>query len=385
MNQDPTQLELTVPAWLAETDAGGEVARRLPADPRYAVTDEVGEGGMGTVVAARDQDLLREVAMKVLKKRDKKGELLRRFVHEAQVTGQLDHPAVPPVYDLGLDAKGQPYFTMKLVQGHQTLADVISALRSGDPAAHAHYSFERRVRIIQQLCHALHYAHERGVVHRDVKPENVLVGPYGEVYLVDWGVAKVRDVDDEDASGAELVLAKRATETERGLVIGTPAYMAPEQALRKGVDARADVYSLAAVAYELLSLEYYLELADRPSVLNLLVAVANTPPRPAESHVSKANGRVPRILSRVLEKALRKAPEERYQTALELEQALQRWFEGTAPIVCPGTAMQRMLARWINVTDRHPVLVPVVSFVVALLFARWLVVTGWQVVQRLAS
>ncbi len=171
-----------------EEEAGvvGERAEGSPVEPRFRVEDEVGRGGMGRVVRVADRDLNREVAIKVLLGSEAvDADQRRRFVEEAQITAQLEHPGVVPVHDLGLDAEGNPFFSMRLVRGHTTLAQVIAALRGQDPEVHARYTFERRVQVIQRVCHVLHHAHRRGVVHRDIKPDNVVLGQDGEVYLLD--------------------------------------------------------------------------------------------------------------------------------------------------------------------------------------------------------
>ena len=374
----------------AATERPGEATSEPPSErdggkavldldgPRYSVAGEVGRGGMGTVVQARDNDLLREVAMKVLGRSG--GSELRRFVQEAQVTSQLDHPSVLPVYDLGINEAGQPYFTMKLVRQHQTLADVIDLLRAQQPAATRTYTFERRVQMVQRVCHALRYAHQRGVVHRDIKPQNIVVGPFGEVYLVDWGIAKLAAGAEDTPEAPPALDTELSRETDPHVLLGTPAYMAPEQALAKPADSRSDVYSLCATLYEFLTLHYYLGHVSggAPQVLRSVLQVE---PVDAEHHKAPVHGRVPRPLSRICRKGLAKHPDERFTDAGELEDALQAWLEGGAPIVCSGTCMQRGLRAWSRWIDRHPVVVPIASFVVIALFLRWLVVSAWELLQ----
>jgi len=359
----------------AETAAPDRDADVPPPEvDRYAVEAEVGRGGMGRVLSAEDQVLRRKVALKVL--RTGSEEARRRFAEEARITSQLDHPNVLPVYDLGVDPGGNAFFTMKLVRGHTSLAHVIERLRARDPEAHERLTFPRRVQLVQQVCHALAYAHRRGVVHRDLKPHNVVLGPYGEVYLVDWGIARVlpdaADGEDRIASEAPPPAAEPRAAT------GTPAYMAPEQVRTGEVSARSDVYSLTAVLYELLTLHYYLGPVEPEELLYAIVA---REPVPAESHRDPLNGRVPRSLSKICERGLAKDPAQRYASAGELEEALERWLEGRAPIVCPGTCMQRVLRRWSYWIDQHPFLVPIGSIVLAVLFVRWLVVSVWSLVQ----
>lgn len=345
---------------------------------RYTTEESLGQGGMGLVVRATDERLGRPVAMKVLSSMG--GDARVRFLQEAQVNSQLDHPAVLPVYDLGETDGGQPFFTMKYIPDHDTLSDVIGKLRAEDPEALRAYTFERRVAVVQQVCRALHYAHERGVVHRDIKPSNIVIGRFGEVYLLDWGVAKVAKKpvpkvgpSDETAT----VEPNDPTQTAANTIVGTPAYMAPEQIMESKTDAVSDVYAMCAVLYEFLTLHYYLG-KDLPTVENVIMAAVTREPAEAETFKNPVYGRVPRALSRILYRGLQKTREDRYQTARELDLALQFWLEGRAPIVCPGTCMQRILARWSYHVDQRPIVVPIVSLVVLVLFLRWLLTGLWR-------
>ncbi len=223
---------------------------------RYQIFGEIARGGMGAVLKARDPDLGRELAVKVLlgAHRDNP-DLVRRFVEEAQVGGQLQHPGIVPVYEIGLDAARRPYFAMKLVRG-RTLAALLQD--RPDP------SHERRrfLAIFEQVCQTIAYAHARGVIHRDLKPANIMVGAFGEVQVVDWGLAKVLGrggVADERRSSSTDAEPSRPTSSgsrsEAGSVLGTPSYMPPEQARGEveGLDERADVFALGAILCEILT------------------------------------------------------------------------------------------------------------------------------------
>jgi tetratricopeptide (TPR) repeat protein len=241
-----------------DTPLAGEWAR--PGDgkgwagdlpPRYELRQEIGRGGMGRVFLGRDADLDRDVAVKVLVETGPGGdELVRRFVEEAKTCGRLQHPGVVPVYELGMAGK-TPFFTMKLVQG-QTLAVLLKQRReSGE-------GLSWFVGIFEAVCQAVAYAHARGVIHRDLKPANVMVGAFGEVQVMDWGLAKVLGERSELARSASEAgapsLALRANEqTQAGSVLGTPAYMAPEQARGEPVDERADVFGLGSLLCEALT------------------------------------------------------------------------------------------------------------------------------------
>jgi serine/threonine-protein kinase len=237
---------------------------------RYQLVGEIGRGGMGAVLKARDPDLGRDVALKVLlETHHNRPELARRFLEEAQIAGQLQHPGVTPVYELGVLADQRPYFAMKLVKGH-TLAALLQARQN--PAE----DLPRFLTIFGQVCQTLAYAHARAVIHRDLKPANVMVGAFGEVQVMDWGLAKVLPeggVADEErarrgqqpAEAASAIRTPRSggsgtppgagSDTQAGSVLGTPAYMAPEQARGEVdlVDERADVFGLGAILCEVLT------------------------------------------------------------------------------------------------------------------------------------
>ncbi|MBL8752117.1 MAG: tetratricopeptide repeat protein [Planctomycetes bacterium] len=229
---------------------------------RYQVLGEIGRGGVGIVYKGRDQDLGRDVAMKVLRPEyADRPEIVERFVEEAQIGGQLQHPGIVPVYEIGMQAGARPYFAMKLVKG-ETLA--VRLARRQQP-----FDDRRRfLAIFEQVCQTIAYAHARHVVHRDLKPANVMVGAFGEVQVVDWGFAKVLPragaptAPPLEGRGSTIIetvrsapRARAASESELGSTMGTPAYMPPEQALGHidQVDERSDVFGLGAILCEILT------------------------------------------------------------------------------------------------------------------------------------
>jgi serine/threonine-protein kinase len=230
---------------------------------RYRIDGEIARGGMGAVLKGRDPDLGRDVALKVLRE-DYRGDatMVRRFVEEAQIGGQLQHPGIVPIYELGTMADRRPFFAMKLVKG-RTLAELL--VQRPDPAD----QLPRHLAIFEAVCQTMAYAHARGVIHRDLKPSNVMVGSFGEVQVMDWGVAKVLPrggvVDDAGAGKTRddtvIATARSASEAEdadrshAGSVLGTPSYMAPEQARGEidQVDQRADVFALGSILCEVLT------------------------------------------------------------------------------------------------------------------------------------
>ena len=224
-------------------------------DSRYQVVGEIARGGVGVIFKGRDRDLGRDVALKVLRSElSTRPEIVQRFIEEAQIEGQLQHPGIIPVYGLALQADGRPYFAMKLVKG-KTLSALLAERKD------ANEDRQRYVGAFEQVCQAMAYAHARGVIHRDLKPSNILVGGFGEVLVVDWGFAKVLGTQEPKAEAAPQTIVatvrtgSTGSESMAGSVMGTPAYMPPEQALGhiEDVDERSDVFSLGGVLLEVLT------------------------------------------------------------------------------------------------------------------------------------
>jgi len=221
-------------------------------DSRYQVLGEIARGGVGVIYKGRDRDLNRDVALKVLRPDHADNpEVIQRFIEEAQVGGQLQHPGIVPVYSMGLQPDGRVYFAMKLIKG-----ETLSSLLDSNPKEIDLLS------VYEQIALTMAYAHSRGVIHRDLKPANVMVGAFGEVMVVDWGFAKVLGHDDTDArpEAGRTVIATVRSEAEgsqsiAGSVMGTPAYMPPEQAMGQvdELDERSDVFALGAILTEILS------------------------------------------------------------------------------------------------------------------------------------
>ncbi len=236
------------------TDGSGAV-RALSLDPdRYAISEVLGEGGMGEVRRCRDRAAGRDVALKVIRPSAQVDDIERRFLREARVQARLEHPAVVPVYDVGHDVHGRAYFTMKRVEG-VTLDGVIQALREGARWVVDAHPIHRLLTAFARACIAVDYAHARGVLHRDLKPANLMLGAFGEVYVLDWGLAKIGAEHDGEEPIASHGVPIDPGNTERGFAMGTPGYMAPEQAAARPLDRRADVFSLGAILFELLTLE----------------------------------------------------------------------------------------------------------------------------------
>ena len=302
-------------------------AAETPASERYAVGREVGRGGMGVVFEVTDSQLHRRVAMKVVRTGggaagDRR---LTRFLDEAQVTAQLEHPGIVPVHELGRDDEGRAYFTMALVEG-ETLNRVIERLHAKDPD----WSLARALDVVAKVGDAVAYAHSRGVVHRDLKPDNVMVGRYGQVYVMDWGLARVASKrESADDAGPEARAAARedlATDqpflTHDGDVVGTPAYMPPEQAFGRVEEQgpRCDVYALGALLYHVLCGKP--PYADRAE--GVLVALRHGGPTP----LLVLDSRIPRELVAIAELALRRDPARRYPDVAAFTMDLRAYLEG---------------------------------------------------------
>jgi serine/threonine protein kinase len=207
----------------------------------YQLTESLGRGGMGEVLLARDLRIGRQVAFKRIRSSTPSKEAVERFLREAHVQARLDHPAIPPVYEIGNDEDGRPYFTMKRLSG-VTLAETLA---SGA-------SLQRLLRAFVEACFAVEYAHARGIVHRDLKPSNIMLGAFDEVYVLDWGVARVAP---GSPATPEIQAIEPADATQDGAVLGTPGYLAPEQARGDDVGPAADVYALGCTLFEILTRE----------------------------------------------------------------------------------------------------------------------------------
>lgn len=285
---------------------------------RLMQREQIGSGGMGTVSVVQDRALKRLQAKKTIHEQLQQSiPAQMKFIREARITAQLEHPNVVPVHDIGVDPKGSLYFTMKLVEG-RNLRSIIRQLPDG-PIEHE--QLLNLIDVVIKVCDALGFAHSRGVVHCDVKPSNIMVGEYGQVYLLDWGVARrhgrfrLDSQMEPDASDGSA----------RFKAIGTPIYMSPEQALgdESRIDQRSDVFLVGAVMYEILT--------RRPpyrdvTVIATLMKAAKGELAPPEDVVG--NAATPPGLRRIVMKAMAPDPSERYQSILALQEDLIRFSRG---------------------------------------------------------
>ncbi|MCA8942141.1 MAG: protein kinase [Planctomycetes bacterium] len=331
-------------------DGATAIPERPDLKTRYVFREEVGRGGMGAVLEVFDNDLRRTLAMKVVNQSEDPQlteAVLERFLEEAQVTGQLDHPGIVPLHELGVDSEGRVYFTMRLVRGKE-YTDVIAAARRDDEQ----WTRKRALRTLIQVCEATAYAHSKGVIHRDLKPANIMVGRFGEAYVMDWGLAKVLGRADrelqESLATHSIVQTERSSDdpvqTQAGTVFGTPAYMAPEQARGADVDIdhRADVYSVGAILYHLLT-GHPPHVPDNASIpaSTVLKWLLEGPPKP----VREIDPKVPVELAAICEKAMARDRDDRYADLLELAEDLRRFLHKEPVRARPLTAFER-LSRW---------------------------------------
>ncbi len=324
------------------------LASHVPQMPRYSLQGEVARGGMGVILKVWDQDLRRTLAMKViLGKVDADStadtpvadtEYLSRFLEEAQITGQLDHPGVVPVHEIGVDGGGRVFFTMRMVKG-RNLEEIFDQARKGEEG----WTRTRALGVLLKVCEAMAYAHSKGVIHRDLKPANIMVGKFGETYVMDWGLAKVmgrRDARDlrlaPDASMTRVRTDRREVAaqisgspvmTMDGTVVGTPAYMPPEQAAGRidELDQRADVYAVGALLYRLLTGQMpYVTPGARITGYEVIQRLMGGPP--ARIHTIDAT--VPAELAAICEKAMARELTDRYPSMDALAEDLRAYLEG---------------------------------------------------------
>ena len=327
---------LPVPVQLKHVSGEHEIgADERTVEGRYVIGQELGRGGMGIVQLVKDLDIGRHVAMKTLNPNDPDAEsLVQPLISEAQTTGQLQHPNIIPVYELGATSAGEVFYTMKAVSG-MTLKDVLRRLRQSDVAE---YTERRMLNIFGQICLALHYAHNSGVVHRDLKPDNVLLGAYGEVLVMDWGIA--------------YVMGRESFLSQPGLVVGTPHYMAPEQARGEIhlVDARTDIFALGVILYEILTLETPITTTDTDQALDQVRALV-TPKRPEKSAVTDRPA--PPVLADICVTAMSPDPEERYPNARMLYDMIEAYLEGSAENERRNRMAMQELAIGIQALDQY--------------------------------
>ncbi len=293
-----------------------------------AVNNVIAKGGMGVVYSVTDRSIRRGVAMKVLHDHlaNDAGQC-RAFIEEARITGQLEHPNIVPVHSLGINDDGKPFFTMKYVEG-DPLSDIIEHIKSGDPAFTEYYTHFKILSVFRKVLDAVSYAHARGIVHRDIKPANIMIGAYGEVMLMDWGIAKVLNGPEEVVTDSTVSYRPdRLDETLAGLVKGSPAYMSPEQSMGDSslYDRRSDIFLLGATLYHLMTLKPPYDGVSLETMIYMAEHCQFVPPQEAG-----ADRMLPEELCMIISKAMSAEKERRYQTVEELATAIDRLMSGQA-------------------------------------------------------
>jgi serine/threonine-protein kinase len=322
------------------TGGGARPGEGAAADPRFEDQGEIARGGMGSIRQVFDTRILRPVAMKLFDRARANREDQLRFLEEAQITGQLDHPNIVPVYDMEVGDDGMPmHFTMKLVRG-RTLDDLIDEAPGDDePAPSLRHReslrLERLLRIFVKVCEAVSFAHSRGVMHRDLKPANIMVGAHGQVYVMDWGIARLREGQrpseqehDSEQARREQVRRDPLRQSQElpGMVLGTVAYMSPEQASGKvdEIDERTDVFGLGGVLYKILTGKAP-HHAERSFMAALLRATEGRIDAPEQVAPTRS---LPPGLSAITMKALAAAPADRFQSVVALQEAVEELLRG---------------------------------------------------------
>ncbi len=335
--------------WASGSVRSGKLERGRSESGRYRILRPHAQGGLGEVFVAYDHELRREVALKEIQRRHAGDTQNRaRFVLEAEITGGLEHPGIVPIYGMGKYPDGRPFYAMRFVRGDnlkELIAQFHRSGNNGDPGARA-LALRQLLRRFLDVCNALAYAHSRGVLHRDVKPANILLGPYGETLVVDWGLAKVigRPSNAEASAEQELMLSSDDTGlslTQEGSTLGTPAYMSPEQA-RGEIDQigpRSDVYNLGATLYCLLTGRAPVE-GDLAQVIGAVRRGEFEPPRRHDPSIDKA-------LEAICLKAMSRQPDDRYSSPKALADDIECWM-ADEPVSAWREPWARTLVRWLT-------------------------------------
>ncbi|MBT7952990.1 MAG: protein kinase [Gammaproteobacteria bacterium] len=345
----------------------------------YTILESIDEGAMGEILIAKDNELGRSVAYKRIHSHvaEHPG-FLKRFFMEAKITAQLQHPNIVPVYGLKT-SDDEIGYAMKLIQG-KTLNDLIVEAREQIDQNNRTDEYHSQAALLDhflKVCDALHYAHRKGVVHRDLKPLNIMVGPYNEVYVMDWGISKLVEVDkntfEDKTERVDSEIDKQEEDkTTIGELLGTPVYMSPEQAKGENniLDHRSDIFSLALILFELITLKRALAGKSQIETIERASSATLNPPVPYSHKIH-----VPKQLIAVINKATKLNPNERYATVKEFANDIRRYIRGEAVTARPDNLKHKII-RWMN---RHRA----ATFnIVSYLILASIFITGWSFYQQ---
>ncbi len=302
-------------------------ADRLTASPneRYHTKHVIGSGGMKIIVRSEDVNVGRDIAMAISKDASERKQM--QFLEEAHITASLEHPNIVPVHDIGRSKSGVPYFTMKLIHG-VTLAQILVKLREKDPEYQKRFPLHARLEIFLKICDAIAFAHSKGILHLDIKPDNIQVGDYGEVLVLDWGIARrIRD-RETDAENARIPRRPPVGATLDGVIRGTPEYMSPEQAAGKNSkrSRQTDIYALGAILYTILTLHPPFRGETMEEVLRNVLNGEIIPPR------LENGARIPLPLEFIILRAMSRNPERRYESVGALKDDVVAYQSGFATV-----------------------------------------------------
>lgn len=384
VSQRTPSLRSSSRASLPAVSRSGDQFTLTPNDAiRYKNEGVLGRGGMGEVRLAHDQDIGRRVAVKRMLD-EKSPHAVARFIDEVRTVGQLEHPNIIPIHDVGIDDNGALFFVMKYVEG-ETLASIIQRLRQGNAGYHRRYTFEARLELFSGLLRALQYAHSKGVIHRDVKPDNILVGQFGEVMLTDWGIARqtlrVGVSDQADVPKTDDLTGRASQSTSDGSIVGTVGYMSPEQAAGHGVevDRRSDLYCAFTVLYELLTTRPFIARGASSEQMIVSSLERKAPTYFDPDYVVQYQPAIPAELRHFLRRGLQPAKEDRFQDCDEVLSHLARIRSGLPPVQCVGTLIKATNARLDRIVDRHPLLAAFVYAGAGILMLVGIATLGWAV------
>ena len=314
---------------------------------RYKFIRTIGIGGMKTVLLVYDKDTRRNVALAMMPDfNNRSSQELSKFINEALIIAKLEHPNIVPIHDIGLDSNMSPYFVMTFLSG-MMLSSLLTRMKNGDEEILKFYYARKMLLNFQKICHAVEFAHSQNILHLDLKPANVHIGKYGEVQVLDWGLARVMDKDlaKEIESKKKVIMPKNITEDGKKnkiVTLGTPGFMAPEQALGKKLDARTDVYSLGAILFSILMLKTPTAFLPNTDTMTILKATIDGSIIDNVEMVNETRP-IPPALEAICRKAMATNPNDRYQTVKELRDDIGNYLSNYPTLAESPVASKKMV------------------------------------------